>query len=38
MARLKSDVMSTTTPLAIEGVKDGYGKAKPACRLINIKG
>ena len=36
--RLKSDVTSATTPLEIEGVKDGDGKANLACRSIKIEG
>ena len=36
--RLKTDVTSATSPLVIEGVKDGDGQAKLADRLIKIKG
>ena len=35
---LNSDVTSATTPLAIEGVKDGYGKVNLAFYLVKIKG
>ena len=37
LARMKSDVMSATSPLAIEGVKDGDGKANQAGSLIKIE-
>ena len=36
--RLNSDVTSATTPLAIEGVKDGDGKANLACHSTKTKG
>ena len=36
--RLISDVMSATSSLAIEGVKDDYGLAKLARRTVKIKG
>ena len=36
--RLNSDVTSATSPLAIEGVKDGYGKANLACRSVKLEG
>ena len=36
--RLNSDVMSATSPLAIEGVKDGDGKANPACCSVKLEG
>ena len=36
--RLNSDVTSETSPLAIEGVKDGVGQANLASRLVKIKG
>ena len=36
--RLNSDVTSATSPLAIEGVKDGDGKVNLVCRLVKIEG
>ena len=36
--RLKSDVTSATTHLAIEEVKDGDRKTNPACHSIKIEG
>ena len=36
--RLKSDVTSAISPLAIEGVKDGDGKLNLVCRLIKLEG
>ena len=35
---LNSDVTSATSPLAIEGVKDGDGKMNLACRLVKLEG
>ena len=35
---MKTDVTSATSPLAIEGVKDGDGKANPAGHTIKIEG
>ena len=36
--RLILDVTSATTPLAIDGVKDGDGQANLACRTVKMKG
>ena len=36
--RLSSDVTSETSPLAIEGVKDGDGKVNLACRSVKLEG
>ena len=36
--RLNSDVTSATSPLVIEGVKDGYGQANLACHSVNLEG
>ena len=36
--RLNSDMTSATTPLAIEGVKDRYGKVNLACRSVKLEG
>ena len=38
IARKRAEVTSATTPLAIEGVKDGYSKANLVCRSIKIEG
>ena len=35
---LETDMTSETCPLAIEGVKDRYGQANPACRLVKLEG
>ena len=36
--RLNSDVTSSTSPLAIEGIKDGDGKVNLACRFVKTEG
>ena len=36
--RLNSDVTSETSPLAIEGDKEGDGKVNLACRLVKLEG
>ena len=36
--RLNSDVTSATSPLVIEGVKDGDGKVNLVCRSFKLEG
>ena len=34
---MNSDMTSATSPLVIEGDKDGYGEANKACRSVKLK-
>ena len=35
---LNSDMTSATSPIVIEVVKEGYGQANLACRLVKLEG